>query len=413
MPYKVLIVDDSSFFQRRLNEIIGEHPELTVVGTAKNGREAIEKSLVLLPDIITMDYEMPVLDGVSAVREIFAKQGLPILMFSSLTSEGARITLEALDAGAVDFIAKDFSEISHNAEAVKKSLQSRILKIVKNYRVRRVLPASRKIIPSEDQKKDTTLQNRFDRSVPDSAAPDLKVSDSVRSASAFDKSSSFTNTPADLLSLGLSTKKERAPQPYCRDKAVSSELRGTIRLLAIGASTGGPAALTDLLKKLPRNFSLPILLIQHMPSNFTEAFAERLNRICHIEVRQAKDGDRLKPGLALLALGGSQMILDPSERGVVRVIPGDNRVNYKPSVDITFASAAKVFGAKSLGIILTGMGSDGCEGARLLKQSGAVIWSQDEKTSVVYGMPMAVAKENLTDCVMPLPMLGTKLAELF
>ncbi|MGI1677456.1 MAG: chemotaxis response regulator protein-glutamate methylesterase [Cellvibrionaceae bacterium] len=409
MPYKVLIVDDSSFFQRRLNEIISDHPELTVVGTAKDGREAIEKASTLLPDIITMDYEMPVLDGVSAVREIVAKQGLPILMFSSLTSEGARITLDALDAGAVDFIAKDFSEISHNAEAVKKSLQERILRIVKNHRIGKVFRPSGKSDLLKDKSNGSPRKTPFDF---ETITKDLPKKTSFSSSSSIEEAR-YTNTPADLLSLDTELTEKSTPLPHCREKAVSPELKNTIRLLTIGASTGGPVALTELLKSLPRNFSLPIILIQHMPSNFTEAFAERLNRLCNIEVRQAKDGDKLKAGLALLAPGGTQMMLDPSARGTLRVIPGDNRVNYRPSVDITFASAAKVYGSKTLGIILTGMGCDGCEGARLLKQSGAVIWSQDKETSVIYGMPMAVAKANLTDCVMPLPMLGTKLAELF
>ena len=150
-----------------------------------------------------------------------------------------------------------------------------------------------------------------------------------------------------------------------------------------------------------------------MPANFTEAFAERLNLSCQIEVRLAKDGDHLRPGLALLAPGGTQMMIDSVNRDVVRIMPGDERMNYKPSVDITFASAANIYGSKTLGIILTGMGKDGCEGARLLKQKGSVIWSQDQETSVIYGMPMVVAKEKLTDCVMPLPMFGTKLAEIF
>lgn len=399
MLYKVLIVDDSNFFQRRLNEIISDHPELTVVGAASNGREAIEKASSLLPDIITMDYEMPVLDGVSAVREIVSRHGLPILMFSSLTTEGARVTLEALEAGAVDFIAKDFSEISHNADAVKKSLQDRILKIVKNHRVGKLQRARAAL--------------NLSSAIEPSSYQSSKSSKSTNSQTSNTSSTRYTRTPADMLSRGLPQQEKEVVPPYCRDTAVSTDLKNKIRLISIGASTGGPVAVTDVLKKLPKNFSLPILLVQHMPANFTEAFAERLNRLCNIEVRQAKDGDQLRAGLALLAPGGSQLLLDSSQRNVVRVMEGDDRINYKPSVDITLASAAKVYGSRTLGIILTGMGSDGCEGARLVKQRGGVIWSQDKQTSVIYGMPMAVEKEKLTDCVMSLPMLGTKLAELF
>ena len=147
-----------------------------------------------------------------------------------------------------------------------------------------------------------------------------------------------------------------------------------------------------------------------MPATFTPAFAERLNALCKIEVREAKDGDRLKPGLALLAPGGKQLMV--SKNGIVKILPGDERVNYKPCADITFGSAANVYGDKVLAIVLTGMGSDGCEGAKILKQKGAVIWAQDENTSVIYGMPMAIAKAQLADEIMPLDRIGQRLSEL-
>jgi two-component system chemotaxis response regulator CheB len=152
----------------------------------------------------------------------------------------------------------------------------------------------------------------------------------------------------------------------------------------------------------------PILLIQHMPASFTGAFAERLNSLCKITVKLAKDGDTLKPGVALLAPGGQQMMV---ERGKIRVIDGDDRMNYRPCVDLTFASAAKHFPKRSLAIILTGMGSDGCEGAKLMKQSGCPIWAQDQDSSVIYGMPMAVAKANITDAILPLNNIGPLLAK--
>ena len=150
-----------------------------------------------------------------------------------------------------------------------------------------------------------------------------------------------------------------------------------------------------------------------MPENFTKAFAERLNKLCKIGVKEAEDGDQLRAGNALLAPGGKQMMLDAQQRGRIKIMPGDSRVNYRPSVDITFGSAANVFGEKVLGIVLTGMGSDGCEGARLLKNSGSTIWSQDEASSVIYGMPMAVARANLSDRVLPLNQVGSTLAQTF
>ncbi|HEY7885350.1 MAG TPA: chemotaxis protein CheB, partial [Cellvibrionaceae bacterium] len=182
------------------------------------------------------------------------------------------------------------------------------------------------------------------------------------------------------------------------------------KLIIIGASTGGPVALTEVLIQLPANFPLPLLLVQHMPESFTNAFAERLNKQCKISVREAADGDQLKPGLALLAPGGKQMMLDRRNPNTVKVIADDERVNYRPSLDITFGSAANVYGDRVLGVVLTGMGSDGCKGAELLKNSGSRIWSQDEASSVIYGMPMAVARAGLSDRVLSLKEVGPALA---
>ena len=178
----------------------------------------------------------------------------------------------------------------------------------------------------------------------------------------------------------------------------------------IGASTGGPVALTEVLIELPQNFPIPIVLVQHMPENFTKAFADRLNKQCKIRVREAVDGDLLEPGLALLAPGGKQLMLDKRNGGCVRVLPDDDRVNYKPSLDITFGSAANSFADKVLGVVLTGMGSDGCKGARLLKDAGGSLWSQDEASCVIYGMPMAVAKAGLSDKVLSLKEIGPRIA---
>lgn len=348
MPTTVLIVDDSNFFQHRLREIIDEHEQLKVIGIAANGMEAIEKAKELRPDVITMDYEMPFMDGVTAVRQIMADRPTPILMFSSMTHEGAKVTLDALEAGAVDFLPKNFAEVSHNSAALKRKLHNRLIEISR--------PRSRAAV-----------------------AP------------------SALRTPAPS-----------APAAPANRGAPAKSLRGKINVLCIGASTGGPVALAEVLTKLPAHFPHPILLIQHMPENFTGPFAERLNNICKIQVRQAQDRDSLRPGLALLAPGGKQMMVDKDRR--VRILAGDERVNYKPSLDITFGSAANVYGDKVLAVVLTGMGSDGCEGARLVKRRGGHIWSQDEATSVIYGMPMSVARAKLTDRVLPLEDIGRKLA---
>lgn len=346
MPLKVLVVDDSNFFQQRLREMLDEHPELTVVGVASNGRDAVEKAKSLRPDVITMDYEMPVMDGVTAVRQIMADRPIPILMFSSLTYEGARTTLDALDAGAVDFLPKNFSEISNSSASLKAKLHSRLLAIAR---------------PKPVAKSGSAIGEVRRPISRDAGAPPVK--------------------------------------------AVS--LKGKVRVLVIGASTGGPVALMDVLVKLPKNFPVPIVLVQHMPENFTKPFAERLDRQCNLSIKEAEDGDSLRPGTALLAPGGKQLLLD--KRGGVKIIPGDDRVNYKPSVDITFGSAANIYNGQTLGVVLTGMGSDGCEGARLIKQAGGAIWSQDQESCVIYGMPMAVARAKLTDRVLPLGDIGSAL----
>lgn len=375
MTVTVLIVDDSNFFRRRLTEMIDQCPGLKVIGTASNGREGVAKALELKPDVITMDYEMPMMDGITAVREIMAKQPTPILMFSSLTYEGARVTLDSLEAGAVDFLPKNFDEISRNAVELKNKLAERIHMVAKARR----RPASSSAMAS------------------------------FRSSTAAPLVPPPSKTVRDIASVAKEAVVALAKEaPAARPSATRS--RRNYSLVAIGTSTGGPVALQNVLTKLPAKFPYPIVLIQHMPSTFTAAFAERLNSQCKIEVKEAVDGDMLRPGVALLAPGGKQLMI--SKGGKVKVLPGDERVNYKPCVDITFASAANVYRDQVLAVVLTGMGADGCEGAKLLKQNGSVVWAQDEASSVIYGMPMVIAKANLADEILPLQQVGLRLAEL-
>ena len=366
MTVSVLIVDDSSFFRRRLTQMIDECPGLKVVGTASNGREGVAKALELKPAVITMDYEMPILDGISAVREIMAKQPTPILMFSSLTYEGARVTLDSLEAGAVDYLPKNFDDISRNSAELKQKLAERINTVA---RARR-RPALLRVAPAAALPLSVSVGAAAEQRMPEQRAPERKP--------------------------------VLRPAPAARPRRHYS-------LLAIGTSTGGPVALQTVLTALPANFPMPIVLVQHMPATFTRAFAERLNSQCKISVKEAADGDALRAGQALLAPGGKQLMI--TKGGKIKVLPGDERLNYKPSVDITFASAANVYRDQVLAVVLTGMGADGCEGARLLKQNGSSVWAQDEATSVIYGMPMAVAKANLTDEILPLQQIGPRLAE--
>ncbi|HAS75532.1 MAG TPA: chemotaxis response regulator protein-glutamate methylesterase, partial [Marinobacter adhaerens] len=384
MTVSVLVVDDSGFFRKRLTEILTSSGQIKVVGAATNGREGVELAEKLRPDVITMDYEMPVMDGISAVREIMRKHPIPVLMFSSLTYEGARVTLDALEAGAVDFLPKNFEEIARDNSQLQKILIERILDVARSR------PGNRSPAPS-----------RAEPSAPASRAPEPAGRPRPEPAPR-----QRPDTRAPAASAGSPGETE-APRRHGR--------RGPAKhyaVVGIGTSTGGPVALQRVLTVLPATFPAPIVLVQHMPASFTPAFAERLNKLCRIEVRQAEDGDVLRPGLALLAPGGKQMMVE--NRGGqprIRILPGDERLNYKPCVDVTFGSLARSFPGKTLGVILTGMGSDGKEGCRMMKQSGSDIWSQDEKSSVIYGMPMAVAKAGLTADVLSLDEIGPRLAE--
>ncbi|MEE1979653.1 chemotaxis response regulator protein-glutamate methylesterase [Shewanella xiamenensis] len=353
MAIKVLVVDDSSFFRRRVSEIVNQDPELEVIATAANGAEAVKMAAELNPQVITMDIEMPVMDGITAVREIMAKCPTPILMFSSLTHDGAKATLDALDAGALDFLPKRFEDIATNKDEAILLLQQRVKALGR----RRI----------------------FRPVVRPSVAP-------------------ITPRPSTGSVLGnVTTPVQSAPAPVRTSPVSSIRASGKqYKLLLIGTSTGGPVALQKILTQFPANYPHPILLIQHMPAAFTPAFANRLNGLCKIEVKEAANGDILRPGCAYLAPGGMQMMVERTGvTGRIKVLAGSAEMNYKPCVDITFASASKAYGGDVLAVVLTGMGADGREGARMLKSAGATIWAQDEASCVVYGMPQAVASAGI------------------
>ncbi|WP_046027674.1 protein-glutamate methylesterase/protein-glutamine glutaminase [Vibrio vulnificus] len=369
MAIKVLVVDDSSFFRRRVSEIINAESRLEVIDVAVNGKEAVEKAKRLKPDVITMDIEMPVMDGISAVREIMASVPTPILMFSSLTHDGAKATLDALDAGALDFLPKKFEDIARNRDEAVSLLQQRVIQIASKRAFMRRPVAS--------------------------------------SASVQERPQSTLNRPTTGL------RREAPAQASVSRAPVAAKFRASgkkYQLTAIGTSTGGPVALQKILTKLPANYPHPIVLIQHMPATFTAAFASRLNSLCKIQVKEAEDGDVLQAGVAYLAPGGKQMMIDGRPGAArLRIIDGGERMNYKPCVDVTFGSAAKIYADKVLSMVLTGMGSDGREGARMLKSAGATIWAQDEDSCVVYGMPQAVAKAGLSTEDLPLERIAERM----
>jgi len=356
MPIRVLVVDDSGFFRRRLTEILNTDPQIEVVEVAVDGKDAIAKAKACNPDVITMDIEMPVMNGIDSTRQIMQEVPTPVLMFSSLTYEGAQATLDALEAGATDFLPKRFGDISSNKEEAQQILCGRV-----------------KLLAS--QKAD------FQRKKPATTAPVVRQT------------------------VATETKKTGSSKGSSKRFSLAN-----YDLLAIGTSTGGPVALQDVLTQLPASFSLPILIVQHMPAKFTEAFANRLNQLCKIKVREAQDRDVLEPGVALLAPGGMQMVVEvKAGQTLVRVKEEtDPLQNYKPCVDVMYESLAESVGKRVLGLILTGMGADGKIGSSKLISKGATIWAQDEDSSTIYGMPAAVA--DIAEQILPLNEIGKKLA---
>ncbi|MGX9417290.1 protein-glutamate methylesterase/protein-glutamine glutaminase [Vibrio sp. RC27] len=382
MAIKVLVVDDSSFFRRRVSEIINSDVRMEVMDVATNGKEAIEKAKTLKPDVITMDIEMPVLDGISAVKEIMATHPTPILMFSSLTHDGAKATLDALDAGALDFLPKKFEDIARNRDEAVTLLQQRVIEISrKKSSLRRIAPVA---------KKSTTS----------SISPQSGSGLARQTASAKPVTSTRTSP----------LERTTSPQAFGSAAGRFKASGKRYQLTAIGTSTGGPVALQKILTQLPANYPHPILLVQHMPATFTNAFASRLNTLCKISVKEAQDGDILRPGVAYLAPGGLQMMVEGRPGSAkLKVFDGGERMNYKPSVDVTFGSIAKTFSDKALTMILTGMGADGREGSRMLQASGSTIWAQDEESCVVYGMPQAVAKAGISSEDLPLDRVAERM----
>ncbi|MFA6823514.1 MAG: chemotaxis response regulator protein-glutamate methylesterase [Geobacter sp.] len=354
---RVLIVDDSSFMRMAIRGILSKEPSIDIVGTASDGAEGVEKAIALKPDLITMDIEMPRLDGISALKQIMAKAPTKVLMVSTLTNEGARATFEALDAGAIDYIPKNITDSSEAQNVFREEL------------LKKVREATR---------------SRFLR-----AAPGVGPT-----------------TASARPSLGTAP----APRP-----SGSSKIHGKkISYVGIGASTGGPVALQEVISRIPMNFPYGIVVAIHMPKAFTGPYAERLNAKCSITVKEAVNGEPVKPGTILIAPGGmhTQLVRGAGSL-VVKTAPTSDYPQYVyiPSVDLMIGSMAEASAGAMLGVVLTGMGNDGFKGMQQLKQKGGVTIVQDEATSTIYGMPKACVDGGVADEVLPLGQIGYEIGK--
>jgi two-component system chemotaxis response regulator CheB len=344
MPIKVLVVDDSPLIRQVLCHMLEEEPEIVVAGTALNGKEALEKIAVLKPDVVTLDIEMPIMNGLEALAKIMETSPLPVIMVSHLTVEGAEPTIKALELGAVDFVTK----VSSEHITINKIQEELISKI----------------------KFAATIQKSHFRP--------------------------------------LTIKKDIPEETIANLVKVKTDLE----LVAFGSSTGGPRALSQLLPLFPRDFPLGIVVAQHMPKEFTLIFAHRLNEICNIEVMEAKTGDVVKPGRALISPAGFQTkVIRKNNTLQVEVFEQPNLI-YKPSVDLLFKSVALTCENKALSIILTGMGTDGAAGMQELHKLGARTVAEAEESCIVFGMPKAAIDLGGAEFVEPLPNIFQRIVKI-
>ena len=417
MAIRVLIVDDSTFFRKRLKEIIEGDGAMEVIGEAKDGKEGVDLTAKLRPDVITMDVEMPVMDGITAVKNIMKATPTPIMMFSSLTYEGANSTFQALEAGAIDFMPKNFDDIAHRREDAIKNLRESIKAVSRSHvmgfrpaprTAAAPAPAARPAAPAAPATK-PAFGTRPAAPAPAAArpvtpsAPAAKDPDLSKTAGAAMTQYKKIN---EMLGGGQGTPAAAKKFTFGDHKSETTAFKKSGKrhdIVAIGSSTGGPIALQQLIPKLPK-LNVPVIIVQHMPASFTKTFAQRLDAISALHVVEAADGDILEPGTCYIAPGGMQMIFDRvGIKTRVRIIKDTGRVAYNPCVDVSFVSLNQFHRGKVLAMILTGMGSDGCEGCRVMKnQGGSVVWAQNEETCVVYGMPQAIVNAGIADLVLPL-----------
>ncbi len=344
-PVRVLVVDDSALVRQILSSGLSADPEIEVVGTANDPYMARDKIIQLKPDVLTLDVEMPRMDGVEFLRKLMPQYPIPIVMVSSLTQRGKQITMDALEAGAVDFVAKPTTNVAQGLNAMLAELRTKV------------------------------------------------------------KTASRAN---------VSHWKGRRVEPRTRTATITSSAlaESTDKVIAIGASTGGTEAIKKVITKFPAN-TPGVVIVQHMPPGFTKMFAERLNQLCAMEVREAKDGDRIRTGLILVAEGAKQLEVVRSG-GIyqVKCYAGEKVSGHCPSVDVMMHSVAKHVGRNAVGVMLTGMGSDGAKGMLAMREAGARNIAQDEASSVVFGMPKVAYEKGGAEKLVPLDQIASTVISL-
>jgi two-component system chemotaxis response regulator CheB len=342
---KVLIIDDSALVRQTLTEIISSDDQLEVIGTAADPYFAAQKIKSVIPDVITLDIEMPRMDGLTFLKSLMAQYPIPVVVISSLTQHGSQLALRAMDHGAVEVVAK--AEIRNTKQHLEESR--------------------------------------------------IRITDAIKAAH-----------QVPVKRIGLQTRQEYTAVNKPTYSDASPIYRTTDKVIVIGASTGGTEALRFFLRSMPANSS-GILVTQHMPAGFTKSFAESLNKICEITVKEAQDGERIMRGHAYIAPGGYHMEMYRSgAKYFIKIRGGELVSRHKPSVDVLFNSAAKHAGQNALGIIMTGMGRDGAAGLLAMKDAGARTIAQDEASSVVFGMPKEAIKIGAADQVVSLQDMPVK-----
>ena len=353
---KVLVVDDSIFMRNIISDMISENPNIEIVGRARNGKEAVELNLELKPDVITMDVEMPIMNGLEALKKIMSDRPAKVIMVSSLTKEGAKETIEALNSGAFDFVSKPSGQISLDIRKVKDDLLSKIYASV---------DANLKVLKRNIEENESELSK-------------IKLKKFIKEN---DRESSSVSL---------------------RKKVVS-----------IGISTGGPKALQSVIPKLPADIGAPILVVQHMPPKFTKSLADRLDVLSNVRVKEAEDGDKLKNGVVYIAPGDYHMVIKQEGKdSIIKLNQNPPYSGHRPSVNVMFESVAEIYKSDVIGIIMTGMGGDGAESLKKIREYGGRTIGQSKESCVVYGMPRVAAEIGAVEFVEELEQIPVKIVNL-